>query len=280
MNAWSNIEVSSHDAEISEINQLEEALGKYPAHVRQIRELITRFEVCHFKYQEHYKKIKESIKDLHPHSDPGQIGQNHMQQGEKAWENYKTGRSLMGQQYLLALHSWLHDFKVEKPSEHYNEQIGHEVKSLLGHKDPDKERLVRLLIARLTWNWKSLEELIQKSVEEISQTEEKEGLEYQICRMDICHFAFPEHLINILRGIGTMSPVDKFEGCGTYNSSVIKYIEAEFLKLHEWLRSKQVKRYTDHEQNSLIKIWLFACLAKTIKEQVGLAEEVPVLADN
>lgn len=51
MNPWSNIETSAQDTEIAEVNKLETTLGDIPPPVRKIRELITRFEVCHFKYQ-------------------------------------------------------------------------------------------------------------------------------------------------------------------------------------------------------------------------------------
>jgi len=58
MKAWSNIQISPEDPEIIEINNLEKNLGKLSDKVCQIRELITRFEVCHFKYQQHLRKIK------------------------------------------------------------------------------------------------------------------------------------------------------------------------------------------------------------------------------
>ena len=57
MNSWSNIQISPQDPEIVKINNFEKKLGKLPNKVRQIRELITRFEVCHFKYQEHLSII-------------------------------------------------------------------------------------------------------------------------------------------------------------------------------------------------------------------------------
>ena len=61
MNAWSNIEILPQDSEIIEINKFEKTLGDIPVHDQQIRELITRFEVCHFKYQQHFRNIKKSI---------------------------------------------------------------------------------------------------------------------------------------------------------------------------------------------------------------------------
>jgi hypothetical protein len=76
LSEWSNIEVSPKDSEIIEIDKLEETLGKIPNNVQKIRELITRFEVCHFKYQQHFKHIKDSILNLRPNVEPTQIGSN------------------------------------------------------------------------------------------------------------------------------------------------------------------------------------------------------------
>ncbi len=273
MSAWSNIEVSRGDAEIHGINKLEEALGNYPDNVRKVRELITRFEVCHFKYLQHLKNIRNSIKDLQPYTDPGDIGQNHIQHGAEAWRSDKTGRTIMGQQYLWALHNWLDNSNKDKPPE-FNEQLAREVETWLGEKSPEKVKLVRLLLARLKWDWKALEELSQRSMEEISRQEDDMGLEYQIYRMDICHFSFPVHLINILRGIGEMKPLVKFEGCGTYNSNIKKSIRAELLNINDWLLSREATGTGGLDQDELARIWLFACLAKTIKEQVGLKDKI------
>ena len=59
MDPWSNIEFSVQDSEINEIDKFERTLGNIPVHVQQIHELITRFEVCHFKYRQHL-----SIQDM------------------------------------------------------------------------------------------------------------------------------------------------------------------------------------------------------------------------
>jgi hypothetical protein len=275
MNAWSNIEVSVENTEISSINRLEEALGKYPDHVRQIRELITRFEVCHFKYLQHLENIRKSIIDLHPSTDPGKIGQYHVQHGDKAWKSDNTGRTLMGQQYLWALENWLENSNKNKPPE-YNQELAGEIETWLGEKNPEKDRLVRLLVARLMWDWKTLEQLSQKSMEEIIQEGDDMGLEYQINRMDICHFAFPVHLINIIRGIGKMKRLENFEGCGTYNSNIRKSIRAELIKINDWLLAGGEAGTAGPDKEDLPRIWLFACLAKTIKEQVGLKDPIAI----
>lgn len=151
MSAWSNIQFPPGDVEISAIDELEKALGAYPENVRQVRELITRFEVCHFKYRQHLEKIRKSINDLHPVVDPANIGRNHIQHGDKAWESDKTGRSFMGQQYLWVLHNWLADNLMNKPPE-YNDQLAKQVESWLGERNSEKDKMVRLLLARLTWD--------------------------------------------------------------------------------------------------------------------------------
>ncbi len=57
MKAWSNIEVFDKDPEMIRINKFEKRLGNLTKHVYQIRELITRFEVCHFKARQHLYHI-------------------------------------------------------------------------------------------------------------------------------------------------------------------------------------------------------------------------------
>lgn len=56
MDSWSNIQISPQDSEIININEFEKNLGELPEKVKRIRELITRFEACHFKYKQHLKK--------------------------------------------------------------------------------------------------------------------------------------------------------------------------------------------------------------------------------
>lgn len=261
MNAWSNIEVSPHDPEIIQINHLEEKLGKLPDKVRQIRELITRFEVCHFKYHHHLKKIKDSVLSLEPVTDPSEIGINHIQKGEEAWKNDRTGRSKTGQQYLWAIRRWLDEDPQIENLAHYNQKLGKKTEKWLGNKNPEKKRLTRLLLARLMWDWKSYEELKKGG--------DLEELELQICRMDICHYAFPANIDLVLQAIGEMKPVKNFEGCGTFNATIRSWIKKELSSLRAILQFLIDGSQSD--KNELIKAWLLTCLIKTIKEQVHLS---------
>ncbi len=264
MNSWSNIQISPRDPEIIKINNLEKKLDRAPDKICQIRELITRFEVCHFKYQQHLKKIKDSISNLRPDTDPVKIGINHIQHGESAWKNDKTGRSIIGQQYIWAIRNWLSDNKQENTPEHYNEKLGQQIEKWLGRKNSDKNRIVSLLIARLTWDWKSYEELQHGG--------KYKDLELQVCTMDICHYAFPVNIDLLLQAIGEMKPAEEFEGCGSFNNSIKTYIEKEFVILNKMIDYHIVAGKSD--KNELVKAWLIACLAKTLKEQVNLAEPI------
>jgi hypothetical protein len=266
MSVWSNIEISPQDSEIIEIDTFEETLGKISENVQKIRELITRFEVCHFKYQQHFKHIKDSILNLKPNVKPTQIGASHISKGKDVLNNDKTGRSILGQQYVNSLMKWLGDYSQEN-SNYFNNELNQQITKWLGDKNPDKERIVRLLIARLIWDWKAYEEYQQRG--------EYKRLEIQACRMDICHYAFPKHLNLFLQGIGRMEPIDTFEGCGSFNTDIKTYVEKQFSILCDYLKSNSNEKKLEH--NGKIKLWLIACLAKTLKEQVGLKKSLPQL---
>ncbi|MEJ2616878.1 MAG: hypothetical protein P8Z35_18130, partial [Ignavibacteriaceae bacterium] len=253
---------------IIEIDEYEKTLGKISTKVLKIRELITRFEVCHFKYQQHIINIKDSIVNLKPTKEPSIIGMNHISKGKDTWKGDKTGRSFLGQQYVNVLRNWLSIHSQEKILDYYGKELSQPIKKLLGDKNSDKERLVRLLVARLTWDWKSFEEYQQEG--------KYKELEDQVCRMDICHYAFPEHLDFILKGIGKMEPIKNFEGCGTFTADIEKYINEQFSILCKYLKSKN-RGKMNLDKNELIRIWLSACLAKTMKEQVKLKKSVPKL---
>ena len=269
MNAWSNIEISSNDPEIIEIDKFEKILGVIPSNIQQIRELITRFEVCHFKYLQHIRYIKESIINLKPSTDPENIGINHIRNGEDAWKKDKTGRSLSGQRYVWALKNWLGYNTKVKDSDHYDGKLGQKITKWLGEKNPDNERLVCLLIARLIWDWKSYEELQRGG--------ENKALELQVCSIDVCHYTFPKNLNLLLRGIGQMKPVERFEGCGSCNLDIKTSVEKEFSSLNDLLKS--ITSVNQPDKNELVKAWLIACLAKTLKEQVGLTQSISGLVN-
>lgn len=262
MNAWSNIQISPEDIEIDKINNIEKKLGKLPDKICQIRELITRFEVCHFKYKQHLKKIKSSIIKLEPAISPNEIGINHIRNGENAWKNDKTSRSIKGQQYVWSIRKWLGEHPQRKISEHYDKELGQQIENWLNDKVPEKERLVRLLLARLVWDWKSYEELQLGG--------EYKNLEFQACAMDICHYAFPANLDLLLQGLGKMKAVEKFEGCGSFDANIKAFVENEFRDLNNSLKSLISSGKSD--KNELTKTWLTACLAKTLKEQVNSEE--------
>ena len=266
MKAWSNIQISPQDPEIIEINSFEKGLGNLPEKVYRIRELITRFEVCHFKYQEHLRKIEGSIAELEPNVDTTKIGINHIQHGENVINKDTTGKSLIGQQYVWALKVWLNDNDKNEVFGKYDKKLEQRINKWLGDKSPDKRRLVKLLIARLTWDWTSFEKLQHGG--------EFKDIESQASRLDICHYAFPNNLDLLLKGIGQMKAIEeqKFEGCGSFNTEIKTYLEKEFLDLNKILKSLQVNN--ESKKDDLIKIWLIMCLAKMIKENIKISKPI------
>ena len=264
MESWSNIVVKPDDPEIKELDNLEASLSEIPENVRQIRELIAGFEVCHFKYRQHISYIIDSIHELKPNIKLQDIGSNHIRHGENVWKKDKTGRSLTGQQYVRVMKNWLGESTVEKDHIVYEPELYRKVSEWLGQKNPEKERLVRLLVARLIWDWKSYGEL-QTGNEEYE-------LEFQVCRMDICHYNFPGNMDLMIQAIGQLKPVKEFEGCGTYNRDIKSFVEKKFSELNRTLHSINLKIRSD--RCGLFKIWLIACLAKTLKEQTGIRKPI------
>jgi len=262
LNAWSNISTASPDPEISRIDAFETGLGKLPRKVRKIRELITRFEVCHFKYQKHINVIRDSIVHLEPQVIPEKIGSNHIQHGETAWPRDSTGRSLLGQKYIWAFNLWLNRMSQKEIPDDHDRKLTEKVNELLGDKNDDRKRLVQLLVSRLTWEWESYERLQRGG--------EFEELEFQICRMDICHYAFPQCLESVIQGIGEMKPVDGFEGCGTFSNEIRQTVRNQLDSLnHLFVR---FQKSDPSDPAGLIKAWLVACMIKTMKEQTQLPE--------
>ena len=273
MDSWSNIETSTQDTEIAEVNKLEATLGDIPPSVRKIRELITRFEVCHFKYQQHLINIHDSILNLNPATDSNKIGSNHISKGENAWINDKTGRSLLGQQYLWALNNWLSKKDQRKMPNDHDLNLDLKISKWLGDKTPDKERIVRLLIARLTYNWESYEKFQLRG--------QFKELEFRTCRMDICHYAFPNHLDTLVQAIGKMQSHKDLEGCGSYTSEIKIFITRKYSEIVSSIRviSKD-KVLLNQNKNDQFRHWLYLCLAKTIKEQTGINNSLPILDNN
>ncbi len=267
MKAWSNIQISPQDPEVIKIDNLEKNLGELSDKVNKIRELITRFEVCHFKYQQHLRNIKDSIFALEPYVDTNKIGIKHIRHGESAMNIDTTGRSLIGQQYVWAIKGWLNDNSPNETSDNYDRRLGQQIHEWLGDRNTDKTELVRLLLARLTWDWKSYEKL--------QHAGEFKDIELQASRMDICHYAFPENLNILIKGIGQMKAVEEreFEGCGSFNTDITEYLEKEFLALNDTIKSLNNKNGKNIDD--LIKGWLVACLAKTIKENINIS--IPII---
>lgn len=54
---WSNVVLQPDDREIEWIERLDQRARPLPPNALAIRELITRFEICHFKTQRHIQKI-------------------------------------------------------------------------------------------------------------------------------------------------------------------------------------------------------------------------------
>ena len=131
---------------------------------------------------------------------------------------------------------------------------------------------MKFLLARLSGDWKAYEELQHGG--------EFEKLEYQIARMDICHYAFPSNLDLVIQGIEKMQPISEseFEGCGTFNEGIKVHLKKEFENLNKEITIIAASSYLEIDEK--IQLWLTMCLAKTIKEAMYFSDTVSSLDYN
>lgn len=261
-----NIVPRDGDDEIAWIDQLEQRARPIPTEAWAIRNLITRFEICHFKLVRHLQHITEAIGNMHLDLDPDTIGRAHPRWGENAWRKDPTGRSRIGQEYIWILQLWLlgASYPEDDPREISRSRF-EAIHATLGELDERKKELVTALIGRL--QLRSDRPLAAGNLSPLAE---------QIERTDICHYAFPNNLVRMIRAIGGMRPVPaaEFEGCGTCGTDQIEIARSCFADLVGWLHDVPGGVSTRLGEKTLAKEWLVASLAKTLKEHAGLSVEI------
>jgi len=66
-----------------------------------------------------------------------------------------------------------------------------------------------------------------------------------------------------------MKPIEIFEGCGSFNKNIREFVDKKLITLKEL--SKSICEGHNSDEKASIKVWLLACLMKTLKEQVNLS---------
>ncbi|MEL4304452.1 hypothetical protein [Methanococcoides sp. LMO-2] len=267
MEPWANIGFDQPDEEIAAIYRMEQLITPIPKIAQTIRNLITRLEICHFKFEHHVLRIIEAIGSMEFDIDPDSIGSAHPKCGEDAWREDKTGRSRKCQEYIWVLKAWVAGEKMpEEDPRGIPENLFEEVYSSLGQRNKHKEALVLALLDRLLWNFETERKELERHFE---------ALIYQIDRTDICHYAFPENLEKMIKAIGELKPSSEFEGCGSHDEEhqimALHYV----MELNAWLHDEVSEIGNVLGKRTLLKEWLVSCLAKTIKELAWFEEKIP-----
>jgi hypothetical protein len=261
---WANLGLGQVDDEIASIHRLELQAGPIPQAAQTIRSLITRLEVCHFKVERHVRRITEAIGKMSLDLDPASIGHSHPKSGETAWLRDRTGRSRQGQEFIWVLQMWLTDTPYSDADPRgIPRTLFEKVNRALGERTPQRTLLVSALRDRL----------LLKSDRQPLPPELAEFWE-PIERTDICHYSFPTNLEKTIEGIGRLEPVPDFAGCGSFDDSRSRMAQECFRALCAWSRGERSSLACQLGDTSPVKEWLVACLAKTLKEQVGLPESL------
>jgi len=262
---WANLGLSRMDAEIRRIHQLERAAVPLPPVATTIRELITRFEICHFKAERHVQRIIAAIGEMRLDLAPATIGTAHPKSGETAWRQDRTGRSRPGQEYIWVLQMWL----AEAPYSDLDprgipRKLVDRVNGALGQPNAQKRLLVLALLARL---------LLKADRSPLPA--ELAPFWEQVEATDICHYTFPDNLERMIQAIGRLEPAADFVGCGSCNPEGREMARRHFEALCTWLRGERGSLDAQLGDRTPVKEWLAACLAKTLKEVAALREPMP-----
>ena len=264
---WANVNLTKADEEVRWIYRMERHVSPVPPEAHIIRELISRIEACHFKYQRHIEHIIRSIGQMQTDIDPDSIGNAHPKSGDGAWRKDSSGRSRRGQEFILALQLWLDEKSPPgELSEEISQSLTMKVYNALGEPDYNKRVFVEALINRLLWKFGNTRQPLSEKFDEIGE---------QIDRTDICHYTFPANVERVISAIGRLTPLSDFEGCGSFGSEQQCLTEEYFHTLLNWLHKRKCRLDEQLGESTPLKRWLAACLAKTLKEYTGL--RVPML---
>lgn len=269
---WSNIAGEPSDGDIVRIYRMKQCIGQLPQEAMNIRGLITRLEICHFKFERHIQIIVQSIGRMEVDLDSDSIGRPHPRSGENAWKMDKTGRSRRGQEYVWILQMWLDgDSQLsEEDQRGIPQDLFQEVYEALGDRDERKETLVSYLLDRLLWRFSDRQQL----------PKELGKLGLQIDRTDICHYGFPTNVWQTIEAIGKLEPLNDFEGCGSFDEERLQCAQKYFDLLCAWLEREETRVDLGLGERSDVKEWLVACLAKTVKALASLDDDLPLSSVN
>lgn len=265
---WFNINKEQPDDEMIRILRMRRRCAHLPRETKDIRGLITRLEICHFKFGRHIQKIVEAIGRTRLDFDPNSIGRFHPKPDEDAWKGDRTGRSRQGQEYIWILQMWLSgDAQLpEDDSRGIPQSLFASVYDAFGSRDPKKEALVSALVDRLMWK-----------ADQQPPPEGFETLSAQIGCTDICHYSFPKNVQRVIEAIGRLEPLPDFGGCGSSDEVQRQCAQRYFDALGAWLGGKSIEDAAPLGERTPPKAWLVACLAKTVKELAGLESSLPLV---
>jgi hypothetical protein len=223
-----------------------------------IHDGISKFETSQFQYEQFNQN--QLISGPESQRIDNKLEQDISLKNENALRKDKTGRYLLGQQYVWALINWLADYPPLNLSGFFSNEIYTNVSNWLGNKSPQKEKLVRIVVAKLTHDWKSL-----KKFNHISENKRLSSFAYS---MEIWNITFPEKLDLLLHDIGKIeSKISDPNRDYDVEKDERTIIENEFSVLCNFMNSGNCLA----EKNDLVKTWLMSNIKRSLKDQTSLA---------
>ena len=303
---WRNCALEA-DAEIQDIDRMEDSLAPIDTNVLKIRELISSLELCHHKADRWVYNIIEAISTGKTHKGLGtrSTGQEHP--AEKVWQNACAALSL-----------WCSGNSSDKVDLSIDNIPASQLLATLGDRSPLKEWQVQRVIEKIRnviyWqqsledpkapytpillsegeyescyrsdcpdHYKKHEDFWLKTVRTfIYDTENGKEAELSLgLAIDMlwpCHWAFVTNLQIVLDAIGgKLNPETPFTACGR-NINLVpvrNHMEIASHTLNVFSGTQELKKEIDKDILDLlgepteVKKWLAASLAKTIQLQLN-----------
>jgi len=261
---WANIGLAEPDDEVAALWEWEQRLEWPPSSAQITRELISRLQICHFKFPRHVGKIIEAIGAMRSPVDPDQIGRTHPRYGPQASQADAAGRSSEAERFIAALEIWLAGHPPRT-------SVGEVITAALGDRSHLKEQLVSALSRQLRR---------QHRAGDLGP--ELGSWDYQIRCTHQCHHTFPQNVHRILEAIGRGEPVEEFEGCGTFDAEHLAVACQTIQDLEAWLSHGAGPLGPELGPSVPAKVWLSRCLRYTLIGQttpvLGRRRNAPIVA--
>lgn len=264
-NRWENIGATTLDEEMAILGEMEAKLSPLSPNISDIRTLISKWHLCHFKSPRRLARLIYIIGAVDIEADLTDLEQE-LPFAEDT--NLPQRAQLIGDQ-IAALKGWLDNRNLF----HYMPEVrpvAQEVYRKLGKRSPLKDAQVEWLLTVLPWG-------AEEKLPPGDFTPETRRIYEQISETLACAYSYFQLLALVLDVIGRGIAAQNLASCATFDEELLYIAQNYYLALWCWLHPHAKAEPLAEEflstgeilgERSETKLWLTASLAKTIWGQL------------